>query len=188
MNWRDGEKESNGKDSSALSNERKDPISLLEAEHRLFLEICATLESVADGLPDSADIALAQNAAENLAKYQTGHYKDESEILFPAVRERVGKEHSLTRTLNLLEFQRAQDIDLLSEIREVLQTGIIGSRPENPNMFGYMLRSYFTSERRQISWERQIILPAARTLLTEKDLALLAKRLSHRDHISLTRN
>ncbi|HUS98443.1 MAG TPA: hemerythrin domain-containing protein, partial [Hyphomicrobiaceae bacterium] len=144
-----------------------DPIALLEDEHVLFLDICTAFEHVADRLPDEADFALARSSADSLLRHLTAHYEDESEILFPALRVRVGKDHALSRTLDLLESQRDQDVDILTEILEFLDAGDHARSPSSPSVFGYMLRSYFTSERRQIAWERRIVLPAARTLLTE---------------------
>jgi hemerythrin-like domain-containing protein len=153
------------------------PIDLLDEEHRLFLDACAALETVADKLPDEADLELAQSAAEVLLRNQPGHHEDEFAGLFPLLRRNVGREHTLSRILDQLEVHRTQDIDILTEIAEVLQIDISNKRPHNPGMLGYMLRSYFTNERRHIAWERQFILPAARILLTESDVGQLADKL-----------
>lgn len=154
-----------------------DPIDLLDEEHRLFLDACAAFECVADGLPDEADLSLAESAAEVLLRHQPHHYEDECKGLFPLVRSKIGNSHTIARVIDQLESHRAQDIDVLTEIAEVLHAGAGHKRPSNPGMFGYMLRSYFTSERRQIAWERQIVMPAARLLLSQSELQGLARRL-----------
>lgn len=162
----------------APSARAQSPLDLLDAEHQLFVDICNVFEQVADGLPDDADLDLARRAADILTVHQTGHYEDETTILFPCLRQKVGSDHVIAKTLDQLEKQRLQDTDILIELNEVLHFGARGQRPDNPDMLGYMLRFYFTSERRQIDWERSIVLPAARMLMSESDLASLQDRLS----------
>jgi hemerythrin-like domain-containing protein len=163
---------------SAPSARTQSPLDLLDSEHQLFVDICNVFERVADGLPDDADLDLARRAADILTIHQAGHYDDETGILFPCLRKKLGGDHVISRTLDQLERHRLQDTDILIELTEVLHFGARGRRPENPDMLGYMLRFYFTSERRQIDWERSIVLPAARMLMSESDLASLYERLS----------
>ena len=52
----------------------------------------------------------------------------------------------------------------------------------NPNMVGYMLRSFFESYRRHIHWENAVVLPLARSRLTEEDVEELEQAmLVHED-------
>ena len=153
------------------------PIDLLEQEHAQILNACAAFERVADGLPDEADFDLARSAADMLLHRLPGHYDDETAVLFPCLSARVGTGHLITSVLEELSKQRQQDADMLNEITDVLHSEVKGKRARNPAMLGYMLRNYFNSERRQIAWERKIVLPAARMLLSENDLQRLGERL-----------
>lgn len=160
----------------------RDPLDILDEEHSIFLDVCAVLENVADGLPDEADLCLAVKAADIVVRYQSDHYASESGVLFPALRQKVGSDHLIARILDQLDSHREQDVDVANEILDVLQSQRDGQRPANPGMIGYMLRHYFIGERRQIAWERRIVLPAARMLLDEADMSRLAERLARRNH------
>jgi hemerythrin-like domain-containing protein len=46
-------------------------------------------------------------------------------------------------------------------------------------MVGYMLRSFFESYRRHIHWESAVVLPWARSRLTEEDMEELEQAMSH---------
>lgn len=172
-------------DSRPGDNVTTGPIGLLDQEHALFLDVCAAFERVADGLPDEADFDLARSAADILLRTLPGHIDDESAVLFPCLRACVGSGHLITSVLDELDAQRLQDADMLTELADVLQSDIEGKRARNPAMLGYMLRNYFNSERRQIAWERRIVLPAARMLLSEQDLSRLDSRLQLSGRFSL---
>lgn len=158
----------------------RDPLDILDEEHSIFLDVCAVLEHVADGLPDEADLCLAVNAADIVVRHQGDHYASESGVLFPALRQKVGNDHLIARILEQLDSHREQDVDVANEILDVLQSQRDTRKPTNPGMIGYMLRHYFIGERRQIAWERRIVLPAARMLLDEADMSRLAERLARR--------
>jgi hemerythrin-like domain-containing protein len=167
--------------SGTPSAQAQSPIDLLEEEHELFMKICKTFEQVADDLPEEANFDLARRAAEILNLHQPDHYADEAALLFHCLRAKVGTDHVISKTLDQLERHRIQDADILIELNEVLNFGVRSRRPDNPEMLGYMLRFYFIGERRQIEWERAIVLPAARILMSETDLARLHDRLSASD-------
>jgi hemerythrin-like domain-containing protein len=53
-----------------------------------------------------------------------------------------------------------------------------GARLKNPDMVGYMLRSFFESYRRHIHWENAVVLPLARSRLSAEDLLRLEEAMN----------
>ncbi len=153
------------------------PIEVLEREHRLHEQICDSLERIADSLPDEVDRGLCATMVVALRLDLPLHHRDEEEGLFPLLRERATDDESLSGMLLQLSREHSIDESSADELVDLLQSLSKGSRAENPNMFGYMLRGFFESYRRHIQWENKVILPMARRLLLEDDLANLTRRM-----------
>lgn len=153
------------------------PLIRLAAEHALQLELCDALEFIADGLPNRIPTKLVREVTAVLAHGMTAHFRIEEQILFPLLRERAREDTSLMGALSQLETEHGRDADLCGELAEELRSLAAREEPRNVEMLAYMLRGYFEGQRRHIEWENTIVLPAARKLLTEADLADLAAQL-----------
>jgi len=147
-----------------------DPISVLEEEHALQLELCDILEHLADGLPHSIDLNLAGIAVNLLKSAWQQHTRLEEEVLFPMLRNRSESGAHVSAMLSRLEDEHETDEGLAHEIASTLKDLIQGAPLTNAESLGYMLRGFFMSQRRHISWENDVVLPLARRILLPEDL------------------
>lgn len=147
-----------------------DPLTVIEDDHTLQLELCDLLEALADGLPRSVNQEWAAFAIEILSESWPAHVALEEDVLFPLLRARAATDATLTEILSRLEQEHVSDEDFAHEIAEELTVLISEGAARNPDMLGYMLRGFFDSQRRHVAWENMVLLPVARRLLGEADL------------------
>jgi hemerythrin-like domain-containing protein len=159
-----------------------DPLRLLEEEHALQRELCDLLEQLADSLPFEIDRSQAEVAKAILDGSFTRHTQFEEQALFPLIRQRVPPGDDLHAMLARLEDEHQHDESEVMEIGEALSSIASGKPPENADMLGYQLRGFFESQRRHISWEDSVVIPAARRVLTPEDLASLQDWIMKSDH------
>lgn len=148
-----------------------DPITVIEEEHALQLELCNVLEFLADSLPNSVDGRLAGLAVTILRNGLQQHINLEEEALFPLLRRRIAKTPHLVAVLDRLTEEHDTDEGLAIEIADALEDVADGRQPQNAELLGDTLRGFFDSQRRHIAWENQVVLPLARQVLTAGDLA-----------------
>ena len=154
-----------------------DPISVLEEEHALQLELCDILEHLADGLPHAFDLTLAGIALSLLKSAWQQHTRLEEDVLFPMLRSRTGEGAYVTAMLHRLEEEHDTDEGLADEISIALGELIAGAPLANAESLGYMLRGFFMSQRRHIAWENEVVLPLARHVLEPGDLKSFQARI-----------
>lgn len=148
-----------------------DPLGVIEEEHALQLELCGVLETIADDLPDRADRELARVAVSILTRSWPAHIALEETCLFPLLRQRALGDAMSLDILDHLEAEHEHDEDFAGEIAMALQAFVDDGQIDNPAMLGYMLRGFFQSQRRHVAWENTTVLPLARRILVEDDLA-----------------
>lgn len=161
---------------------RPDPLGVIEEEHALQIELCDVLESIADDLPDRADRELARVAVSILTRSWPAHVALEEECLFPLLRQRSAGDAMAHDILDRLEAEHEHDEDFAGEIAMALQAFVDEGVIENPAMLGYMLRGFFDGQRRHVAWENATILPLARKILLEDDLAKVQAWIMSSDH------
>ncbi len=159
-----------------------DPLGILREEHALQNELCDILECIADGLPHQFDPELAKVSISMLETGLPNHMRLEEEALFPLLRQRLPSDHSLLSALSCLSQEHNRDGAMMHEITEGLREAVERGKPPNPEVFGYMLRGFFESQRRHIAWEDTIVLPAARDALTAVDIAQLQHWIMKSNH------
>ncbi len=148
-----------------------DPITQLEVDHALQLELCDVLEYLADGLPHEVDLQLAEVAIAILRNGVPQHTAIEEQVLFPLLRRRMSLDPKFLAMLDQLENEHESDESFAEEIAQELERLIEMKKPRNPEMLGYMLRGFFVAQRRHIEWENNTIIPAARRNFTAEDIA-----------------
>jgi len=151
------------------------PLDVLAQEHRRLHALCDALEGIADGLPLQFDPALCGMAAETLKHDLPLHHVVEDDGLFPILRKRVRPEDNFEAVLVQLTAEHSTDDGYSKDLIEVLESMATGTAPENPEMVGYMLRSFFESYRRHMLVEDGLIFPLARARLTPEDLCELMR-------------
>lgn len=156
-----------------MHEKNPDPIDLIANVHAQHATLCDTLEEIADSLPDSIDEQQCASVIDTLNHELPLHHKDEEEGLFPLLRKKAANDPALKGHLEQLSWEHAADESAAQEIAEVLDHLSHGEKPNNPEMFGYMLRAFFESYRRHLHWENTVLLPIARKSLSGPDLEFL---------------
>jgi hemerythrin-like domain-containing protein len=149
---------------------RRSPLDLFEHQHQAQAQLCDSLERIADDLPDNVDRRLCVKVIESLKYEMPLHHRDEELGLFPLIEKRALPSDNIHDILARLALEHATDESFASELLESLEGLGEGRKLKNPDMVGYMLRSFFESYRRHILWENAIVLPLARARLTPADL------------------
>lgn len=143
---------------------------MLERDQRRLLRLCGTLESVADGLPESLGHARTVRVFSFLNRAYERHIFLHEKCLFPLMRSIAGKA-SMEPVLSQLEFEHASDHGLVLEITSAFHNGCSGEGTANVHILGFLLRSFFENFRRHHSWEWNMLFPAAREHLAGDPIA-----------------
>jgi len=140
-------------------------LAMLERDQRRLLRLCAVLERVADGLPESRLHAKTARALSFLNKAFDRHVFLHEKCLFPLIRSLSGAGTSIGPVLTQLEFEHASDHGLVLEIISAFLNGPAGKTGIDVHILGFLLRSFFENYRRHHAWEKSILYPIVRQLL-----------------------
>ena len=149
------------------------PLDVLAHEHLRQKWLCDVLETIADGLPDRLEAALARTAVDILENEAPLHHKQEEACLFPLLIQRAQPEDNVEAVIRQLTREHLADDTYSSDLIHLLEEMAEGNRPTNAEMAGYMIRGFFESYRRHIAFEDLVILPLARLRLSDWDLKKL---------------
>ena len=133
----------------------------LEQNYQKLLDLCDTLESIADSLPHP-DARLCLSAADALEPLIEEIHSLEEYALFPVLMASGRLE--LEQTVVRLRQEHITDSGTAGEVSEALQALVAGSSPLSPDAVGYLLRAFFDSMRRHVHGEIELLrlfLPAA---------------------------
>jgi hemerythrin-like domain-containing protein len=157
---------------------KRNALDLIEHEHHIQAQICDSLEQIADGLPDGVDKRLCAQVACALREELPLHHRDEECGLFPLIEQRALPGDGIAEILARLAMEHATDESFASELVESLDTLREGGRLKNPDMVGYMFRSFFESYRRHLHGENAVVLPLARSRLMPQDMTKLEEAMA----------
>jgi len=149
------------------------PLDVLAHEHLRQKWLCDVLETIADGLPDKLEAALARTAVDILKTEAPLHHAQEEACLFPLLIQRAQPEDNIEAVIRQLTREHLADDTYSTDLIHLLEEMAAGNRPTNPEMAGYMIRGFFESYRRHIAFEDLVILPLARLRLIDWDLKKL---------------
>lgn len=161
----------------ASAQRASNPIDAFDRQHQSLRQMCDALEAIADSLPDQVDCDLCTVLAGELRVNLPGRHRREEQVLFPLIERRAKVDDTVAPVLARLRHEHSLDEGYAAELGDLLDTLSREVRPENPDMVGYMLRGFFESYRRHVHLEQVVILPLARSRLTDADLQHLAGRL-----------
>jgi hypothetical protein len=136
-------------------------LAMLERDERRMLRLCAALERIADGLPQSREQGQTVRIISFLNKAFERHVFLQEKCLFPLIRGLSGTKASLEPVLLQLEFEHSCDQGLVLEITSAFWTRS-GKPGVDVHVLGFLLRSFFENCRRHHSWESNILYPIAR--------------------------
>jgi hypothetical protein len=122
-------------------------------------ELCAELEALADSLPLRMDTYAAMSLLERLHATLHRCQRFEEGEIFPALATR---RPDLRPTLDRLRAEHFEDQDQASDLRDAVEGFLTRREPPKAEEIGYMLRGLFTSLRRHLAFDRDVILPLCR--------------------------
>lgn len=160
------------------------PLARIENEHAVQRALCDSLERIADGLPHSVDFPLAAAAVPLLRDSLALHMAMEEQVLFPLLRRRAEPEDNIDGILGQVKAEHEVDRALALEIAARLEEMVEARSAANPNVLGYLLRGFFETKRRHMSWENNVILRLARRRMNDDDLGLLSREMSRFRHLT----
>jgi hemerythrin-like domain-containing protein len=128
--------------------------------HGRKLELCEAIEAIADGLPSAVDRLQCLHIANQLVPLLRESHRYEEENVFPAF-ETAGGCDALLRAASVrrLKAEHVEDECAAQDLTDVLFEIGHGGAIENPEALGFMLRAFFETIRRHISFEREHVLP-----------------------------
>lgn len=128
------------------------PLSVLSSTHDTVSQLCDGLEAVADSLPSNVDRESCRLLAETLTPRLKDAQTLEEEHIFPALRHAGEADEALQRLLQ----EHFEDLCFAEEASESLKS-LAQGHATNIEAVGYLLRGLFTTLRRHIAFERQVL-------------------------------
>ena len=155
----------------------ENPLDQIAARRQRVAEICDLLEALADDLPEKSN-DLWREAARRCGSDIPRHYDEINRALLPLLKMRLGATPEVA-ALERFEADTQEDSFRASELLDLLGGAELSrTRKLDADAVGYALRGFFLAIRRQVLWERDVLLPLADRILTKADLARLAARLT----------
>ncbi len=158
------------------------PLNAIRKNHRFHIYVCDAIEEIANSLPDRIDPDRCMRIADTLSRELPMHHADEEDGLFPLLKMRSQPDDQIANILQELARQHAIDSDQAVELLDPMSTIATGKNIRNPDMLGYMFRSFVETYRRHLIWEIEFLLPLAHRRLYNEDLVdLKIQMMNHRE-------
>ena len=162
---------------SNLPNAKYAPVAMIIAERDEQREICEHLERLADDLIGPID----RNACGILLNRLNNDfqlYQRDEEALFDVLSTHEQPDAYIVKCVELAKLDHKIYESYLFELSEPLTDMAEGRRLGNADAVGYMLRCFFESIRRHMSWEDAVLLDERVGCISDEDAARLEVRLT----------
>jgi hemerythrin-like domain-containing protein len=127
-----------------------------ETSHRRILELCRDLEAFADALPNRLDPQRCRQLAKAMLPLLRRCHATEERLIGSIDVAELGRvEVSIRR----LRTEHLRDQYFAEDIAEALSQISAARSPANPEALGFMMRSFFETQRRHIAFEQETLLP-----------------------------
>lgn len=123
------------------------------------LELCTSLENLADNLPDNVDVQNCLMLADNIYPILQKSHKFEESVVFPELSNRFQNDQKLMETLKRLRFEHWEDESFAKDLHDSMVLFANTRKPESVDSLSYMLRGFFEGIRRHIAFELEYIAP-----------------------------
>lgn len=134
-------------------------LDLFAQGHRLKLDVCNSLEIVADRLPDAIDHLDCINLASALVPLLRSIHAFEEQTVFEAYSALAPGSPQIAASINRLRSEHVEDQCFADEITVALMKLGRGRVVGNAEEIGFMLRGFFETIRRHVAFEREHLLP-----------------------------
>ena len=136
------------------------PLSVIASDRTCLYEICDDMERMADQLGGSIDIQLCASVLSRLRLDLLQNQQDE-EVLFALLRDREPDDALLARCVSLAQSEHVAIASYALELAEPIGELCAGSKTNNADANGYLLRSSFEYIRQHLRWEDAIFFHGA---------------------------
>jgi hemerythrin-like domain-containing protein len=157
-----------------------EPLDALLAEHFRQRAMCDLLDRLAEDPSGQRSCELARTILTYLREQLPLHVLDEERDLFQMLRDRTLAAEAIEEAFAQLRREHAEDERVAMLVKSGLEQLAAGRQPEHAEEFSSAARAFAEAQRRHVAFENSSILPLARTRLTAKDLARLARRMAAR--------
>lgn len=148
-------------------------MQFVSGAHRVA-ELCDLLEALADDLPRKAT-PVWREAVRLSVTVVPEHIKEMTCILLPVLRQRTKGDALCEAVLRRVQTDYDESRSTLPELTELLEQSAVNSTPGmTPEALGFALRGHFEMIRRHIGWETDVVLPLAKSRLTDTDLRAIS--------------
>ncbi|MFQ6018296.1 MAG: hemerythrin domain-containing protein [Kiloniellaceae bacterium] len=159
---------------------KRDPLELIQSEHRHHLELCDRVIALAD---QQRLEAVAEGAEMLLGHFIEGlprHAEDEENDLLPKLKARCRPEDGIDGILSEIEREHAVDTFLAHHVVLDLKVLASGGKLDQPMRLFNNLRAFAEAQRRHLAWENAVVLPLARRRLGPADLEEMGHNMAAR--------
>ncbi|MEM6634546.1 MAG: hypothetical protein AAF667_01525 [Pseudomonadota bacterium] len=151
------------------------PLSQFVKGAERVAELCDLLEVLADDLPRKAP-PVWREAVRLSSTIIPDHIDNIAHVLLPLLARRTRGETFCDTVLRRLQTEYQDCQSQLPELTDLLGNGLSEQMPGlAPEALGFALRGHFEMIRRQIDWERDVLLPLARRCLIAADFNVIAQ-------------
>lgn len=137
------------------------PLSVIARDRANLYEICDDMERIADQLGGSIDIQLCTSVLSRLRLDLQQHQQDE-DVFFALLQERDPDDALLARCVRLAQSEHVAIGSYALELAEPIGDICAGSKTNNADATGYLLRSSFEYIRQHLRWEDAIFFGGTR--------------------------
>ncbi|WP_245420474.1 MULTISPECIES: hemerythrin domain-containing protein [Mesorhizobium] len=130
----------------------------MKRAHREKLNLCDSLESIADALPN-VDRLKCLGTAKKIVPLLRDIHGFEETVVFPAYEAQLTPAEGKLASTSRLRVEHLEDQCFASAVAETLLAIGHGNPIESPEAVGFMLRGFFEGLRRHIAFEREHVLP-----------------------------
>lgn len=156
-----------------------DPIAWLFAENGRHRELCDALAHVAT--LEVAAPARLRRLADALAVDTALHVADESDDLFPRLRERMDPDDDIARVLGILTADHDAEQSAVRELQPALAAAAdAGAGPAAWPGLATLIGQFVARKRRHVALVNAVLLPIARLRLTLDDQCAMARTMAAR--------
>ncbi|BAB52713.1 hypothetical protein BFX40_11190 [Mesorhizobium sp. SEMIA 3007] len=134
------------------------PGEVMKLAHREKLELCFSLESIADALPN-VDRLKCLGTAKKIVPLLRDIHGFEERVIFPAYEAHLTPAEAKLASTSRLRIEHLEDQCFAGEVAETLLAIGHGDPIESAEAVGFMLRGFFEGLRRHIAFEREHVLP-----------------------------
>ncbi|MEO9874886.1 MAG: hemerythrin domain-containing protein [Anderseniella sp.] len=148
------------------------PLSVIARDRTSLYEICDDMERIADQLGGSIDIQLCTSVLLRLRQDLLQHQQDE-DVFFALLQERDPDDALLARCVKLARSEHVAIASYALELAEPIGDLCAGSKTNNADATGYLLRGCFEYIRQHLRWEDTIFFHGTRYGVESVDSVVL---------------